>query len=182
MYGVTKTKKLVKERDGRCVDCGSESLLEVHRLVPGSKYTVEGCVTLCEDCHAKRHRLLRKQGGKMAKTTFLVVRMTEEEKAMLSNKADGLGLTMSGLVLTLLNVEPDRVRVPKDRVRKSDETVVTDVVHVEVPVHPKAQDKPYHVPSPKPGLKSTYDHPGMCAGCIRKGKRKDCLACAEMNK
>jgi hypothetical protein len=28
--------------------------LGVHRLIPGSEYTVEGCVTLCYQCHAKR--------------------------------------------------------------------------------------------------------------------------------
>lgn len=55
-------KHLVRERDSnRCTKCGAWDLvhvaqygrrLEVHRLVPGSVYTVEGCVLLCKPCHS----------------------------------------------------------------------------------------------------------------------------------
>lgn len=34
--------------------------LDVHRIVPGSLYTVEGCVTLCRSCHGPQPR--RKKG------------------------------------------------------------------------------------------------------------------------
>jgi 5-methylcytosine-specific restriction endonuclease McrA len=59
-------KEKVRQRDGyRCTRCGMTNeehqrlyrnqhggkSLEVHRLVPGSKYTLEGCVTLCYACH-----------------------------------------------------------------------------------------------------------------------------------
>ena len=54
-------KALVRHRDGYvCTDCGKtleEQLktrnrnLEVHRVNPGSDYTIAGCVTLCFDCH-----------------------------------------------------------------------------------------------------------------------------------
>ncbi len=58
-------KSTVKERDGyRCQDCGiSEEQhirdrqnrgLEVHRVIPGSPYSVAGCITLCLACHDKR--------------------------------------------------------------------------------------------------------------------------------
>lgn len=54
-------KAAVRERDGRCVDCGAArsigktGTLEAHRLVPGSEYTLDGCATLCRGCHAARH-------------------------------------------------------------------------------------------------------------------------------
>lgn len=61
-----EAKVIVRERDGdRCRDCGrtdadfqnsKRSRLEVHRLVPGSVYTPEGCVLLCARCHRKRHK------------------------------------------------------------------------------------------------------------------------------
>jgi hypothetical protein len=54
-------KAIVRFRDGyRCVECGMTAQanyerwgrnLEVHRLVPGSAYTVEGAVALCSPCH-----------------------------------------------------------------------------------------------------------------------------------
>ena len=55
-------KAAVRDRDGyRCTKCGMTAAehreryrgrtLDVHRLSPGSEYTVEGCVTLCRKCH-----------------------------------------------------------------------------------------------------------------------------------
>lgn len=62
---VAKVKRAVRDRDGnKCVDCDLNNFdhlvifgrgLHVHRLVPESPYTVEGCVTLCTPCHAMRH-------------------------------------------------------------------------------------------------------------------------------
>lgn len=37
-----------RQRSGRCLD--------VHRLKPGSPYSMAGCVTVCRGCHRKRHR------------------------------------------------------------------------------------------------------------------------------
>ncbi len=63
---VMRIKEQVRERDGHeCVDCGKTQeehiaergkILHVHRLKPGSKYTVRGCVTTCVPCHGARHR------------------------------------------------------------------------------------------------------------------------------
>lgn len=54
-------KAAVRERDGmRCTKCGMTNQehiakyrdsLDVHRLDPGTKYTVDGCVTVCKPCH-----------------------------------------------------------------------------------------------------------------------------------
>jgi hypothetical protein len=63
---VADVKKAVRQRDGnRCTECGlandahlarySKSL-EVHRLQPGSRYTLEGCVLLCIPCHGPKPR------------------------------------------------------------------------------------------------------------------------------
>ena len=65
-------KLKVRERDGyACTACGmSEAdhiertgrVLDVHRLVPGSDYTMAGCVTLCRPCHGPQPRLPQGQG------------------------------------------------------------------------------------------------------------------------
>jgi hypothetical protein len=62
-------KVAIRTRDGyRCLLCGMTEVnhqiaygraLHVHRIVPGSEYAMEGCETLCEECHAVRHRELR---------------------------------------------------------------------------------------------------------------------------
>lgn len=59
-------KAAVRARDGmRCRECGrtnEEELrelgwsLDVHRIVPGSPYTLEGCITLCRRCHGPKPR------------------------------------------------------------------------------------------------------------------------------
>lgn len=61
MADVLQIKHAVRERDGfTCAQCGlsndehvaqTRKQLEVHRIIPGSVYTVEGCVTLCRTCH-----------------------------------------------------------------------------------------------------------------------------------
>lgn len=66
---VVALKRAVRERDGfRCVECGmtneehlakSGTSLQVHRLVPRSRYTLEGCVTLCHKCHGPKPRTPR---------------------------------------------------------------------------------------------------------------------------
>jgi hypothetical protein len=55
-------KAAVRARDGHCTECGLSNQehvslcgkqLHVHRVQPGSPYSVEGCVSLCKNCHAK---------------------------------------------------------------------------------------------------------------------------------
>lgn len=69
----TEVKNAVRCRDGyRCVECGMTQAqhladrgrqLEVHRVVPDAPYTVEGTVTLCKPCHAKKRRGFFKDRG-----------------------------------------------------------------------------------------------------------------------
>lgn len=61
-----KIKAAVRARDGHvCTRCGMTAAehrartgrtLEVHRRLPGSPYTVDGCVTLCRGCHGKEQK------------------------------------------------------------------------------------------------------------------------------
>lgn len=62
-------KAAVRARDGCCCTlCGMTGadhirlygfILDVHRNVPGSEYTIEGCVTVCRACHGPLSRLPR---------------------------------------------------------------------------------------------------------------------------
>jgi 5-methylcytosine-specific restriction endonuclease McrA len=50
-------KQHIRDRDdNKCVECGAKRQpgkpqLDVHRIVPGSEYFPDECVTLCRDCH-----------------------------------------------------------------------------------------------------------------------------------
>lgn len=67
--GSASVKARVRERDEfKCCDCGMSSKahiakyskqLEVHRLNPGSRYTVNGCIALCVKCHRIRDAKIR---------------------------------------------------------------------------------------------------------------------------
>lgn len=61
---IAAVKLAVRERDRVCVRCGRASAqerrrwgrgLHVHRMVPGSAYTVGGCELLCKRCHCLSH-------------------------------------------------------------------------------------------------------------------------------
>ena len=57
-------RAIVRFRDGyRCQECGMTSQehfkrfrrdLEVHRLNPGARYSIKGCITLCRPCHGPK--------------------------------------------------------------------------------------------------------------------------------
>lgn len=67
---IQRIKQTVRERDGlRCTQCGMTTAehfgvygraLDVHRVVPGSLYSLEGCVTICRRCHGPKPK--RKPG------------------------------------------------------------------------------------------------------------------------
>jgi hypothetical protein len=76
-------KRRVRERDGNCcTKCGLTSDkhiakygkgLEVHRVIPGSEYTLEGCVTLCKSCHGYQIRGPRRERPVVCRETLLVM-------------------------------------------------------------------------------------------------------------
>ncbi len=65
-------KALVRHRDNYCcTECGMTAErhieafgrnLDVHRVTPGSKYTLSGCVTLCRPCHKAKPKRSRGTG------------------------------------------------------------------------------------------------------------------------
>ena len=75
-------KAAVRKRDGnRCVECGMAndehlqlfgSSLEVHRITPGSPYTLEGTATLCKRCHGPKPRSPRGKRDAILLTGSLV--------------------------------------------------------------------------------------------------------------
>jgi hypothetical protein len=78
---ILKIKRQVRERDGlRCTQCGltnAEHLeqvgksLHVHRLQPGSYYTVEACITVCASCHGSQAR--RKEGERDVEASAVLI-------------------------------------------------------------------------------------------------------------
>lgn len=87
---ILRVKAAVRERGGfRCADCGMSNddhlaqfgrQLEVHRTVPGSEYTVEGCRPLCMPCHANKPRQ-RDSWGSLPAGVELADLMTVSEAA-----------------------------------------------------------------------------------------------------
>jgi len=51
------SKKAFKRRAGECQICGEKryELLDVHRIIEGSKYEDRNCVCICTSCHRKHH-------------------------------------------------------------------------------------------------------------------------------
>jgi hypothetical protein len=65
LHGWFVFRKRVVERDGGiCQQCGSPSNLQVHHgapvsIFPDRIYDMSNCITLCADCHRKRHRFVK---------------------------------------------------------------------------------------------------------------------------
>ena len=77
---VTKQlKKEIKNRDLKtCLCCGKkfENHLEIHHIMPLSKYPDLACVpenlvSLCQQCHAKYHEIYKDNEGAVSFATFL---------------------------------------------------------------------------------------------------------------
>lgn len=85
----SQIKTAVRTRDGhQCTKCGMtdekhrkvyDRSLQVHRITPGSEYTVDGCRTLCTRCHGPEPR----RPNYNATTTTLPVPDTEGRYAAL---------------------------------------------------------------------------------------------------
>jgi len=51
------SKKTLKRAAKTCIICGEDNyeVLDVHRLIHGSKYTYNGTVVICSKCHRLHH-------------------------------------------------------------------------------------------------------------------------------
>lgn len=106
MPSVGEIKRAVRERDGRrCTKCGLSSgdhfaltgrQLDVHRVVPGSAYTVEGCVALCRRCHGPMPKSRR--GGQVEGARPVSFYASAGLLARLERVASGFGISMRSLV------------------------------------------------------------------------------------
>jgi hypothetical protein len=103
-------KALVRLRDGnKCVYCGLTDVehrqrygkdLHVHRIVPGSVYTLEGCETVCQPCHKQLPK--RAYGERVRQEGIIVVRLPDPAMSVLRHLAKIEERTMTGVVLRAL--------------------------------------------------------------------------------
>jgi hypothetical protein len=101
---VKDIKASVRRRDGFCcVGCGMSSeehrqrykkQLHVHRKVPRSAYTIDGCVTLCYSCHTKEPTaILPEAGRRRPRQVTISTTVRPEELQYLKKLASRLDVT-----------------------------------------------------------------------------------------
>lgn len=125
---VADIKSAVRERDGlRCTGCGvsneehvelSGRQLDVHRITPGSPYTVEGCVTLCRKCHGPMPRSPRRLLFKRQQVNF---RLPSGLLADLEYIGETLGNDVSSVIRTILTENVSRYLMQAHEVRERRE-------------------------------------------------------------
>lgn len=76
--------KVAKKKSlGKCCICEDKtySILDCHRIIPGSKYTDWGTIVVCSNCHRKIHDDIIRITGKFRSTTgdVLVYEMVNNE-------------------------------------------------------------------------------------------------------
>lgn len=96
-------KKNVRARDGYCcTECGltnEESLrrhgasLEIHRVIPGSDYTMNGCITLCKICHSHKPRQPVRRRIVRPPSVSVAIRLPIDHYARIEAEAAELGLS-----------------------------------------------------------------------------------------
>lgn len=126
---VLEIKTLVRHRDGyRCTDCGMSARrhvketgcnLEVHRVVPGSRYTVKGCVTVCRSCHHSKPRSgfgrgVYRSHGKAQNEIGppIVIKLPDDVVERLKRLAKANGSTLPRIVLLILTEYLHKYLVP----------------------------------------------------------------------
>lgn len=105
---VQQIKKAVRERDGyRCTECSMTDEahrerwgkgLEVHRLEPGSTYTIEGCITLCKRCHGFKPRCRHRPRQPARFTAAVVFAVKPEVRERIRRVAKSKGMRMSSYI------------------------------------------------------------------------------------
>jgi hypothetical protein len=99
-------KAAVRNRDShKCVDCGrerkaDEAQFQVHRKVPGSEYTMDGCVTLCPECHGPKPK--RPAGSFVPKFPSYAFRCSDALRLAAGQRADEMNIPLGELIAKVL--------------------------------------------------------------------------------
>jgi len=114
---VLDIKAAVRARDGRCVHCGVTNeqhlaqygrQLDVHRVTPGSVYTVEGTVAVCRACHGPQPRSPRGSADFGDGDPKMKLRIRSELYRRVAFAAETLGIKPSELIRQLIRKQlPD---------------------------------------------------------------------------
>jgi hypothetical protein len=76
--------------------------LEVHRLIPGSVYTVEGCITLCKVCHGPKPKRARLSRDFALLTPKVICQFPAELLSLIDAEADDVGRTRTAEIVRAL--------------------------------------------------------------------------------
>lgn len=114
-----EVKAAVRARDGnRCTECGMTfeeheqrygSDLDVHRLTPRSRYTLEGCVTLCKSCHGPKPK---HSNGPKQPTVMFQARHSEEFMERVKAAAERLNISAASYIRMVVTQRMDQDNVP----------------------------------------------------------------------
>lgn len=109
---VPQVKTAVRARDGfACTKCGRSNVehkattgrqLEVHRVQPGTPYTVEQCVTLCHSCHTSEPKSPIGSADMACGEPTVRFRLSPELHSRVEATAARLGLSFSSLLRLMI--------------------------------------------------------------------------------
>lgn len=117
-----EVKAAVRARDGnRCTECGVTSDenkaahgcdLDVHRITPRSRYTLEGCVTLCKSCHGPKPK---HSSGPKEPMTMFQARHSKQFMDRLQAAAEQLNISAASYIRMVVTQRMDQDGVPGAR-------------------------------------------------------------------
>lgn len=113
-------KEAVRQRDGYCCSkCGitqnaykaeTGRSLDVHRVSPGSEYSVDGCISLCQPCHGTEPKSPKWSPNNSAK---IEVRAEPEWVAWVHRAAQRKGLSASSWVRMIVTERMQSDNIPE---------------------------------------------------------------------
>lgn len=119
---VLAVKRAVRARDGMvCVECGRTNAdhiaefgrtLDVHRVTPGSEYSVEPgvCVTLCRNCHSTKPKRPSGSVQRAYKSVRLPARLWEAIEELAAERFTRPGVIVVQSILDYLSQHGVTVR------------------------------------------------------------------------
>lgn len=127
---VAKIKAAARARDGyACKQCGMTNTahkeatgrqLQVHRLTPGSEYTLDGCVTLCSTCHGPCPRSPQGSADFATGEPKLRLRLPADLLDRLGRCSAGLGLTGQSLIRMMLTCHLPQYEARAEAIRQCE--------------------------------------------------------------